>query len=110
MAEILPIRRETLSNRSISQYFFNYRHTIGSFCYILFQFLSLSQRPWSMAICLVWKSVYNWGMVETGPFFGRGRTVASEGGGAGSFLKINCLAVKHLKINILAWPGSLENK
>ena len=36
------------------------------------------------------------------PCFVRGRTVDSKGGGAVSFFKINVLAVKHLKINILA--------
>ena len=46
-------------------------------------------------------------MVETGPFFVRERTVDSEGGGGGGrFLKINILAVKHLKINFL---GPWEN-
>ena len=40
------------------------------------------------------------------PYFVRGRKVDSEGegGGAGSFFKINILAVKHLKI------GPSENK
>ena len=46
---------------------------------------------------------YYWGMVETGLFFVRGRTVDTEGGG--HFLKTNILTVKHLKI--IFWPGSL---
>ena len=47
---------------------------------------------------------YYWGMVETGPFFVRGRSVDSEGGcRLAIFNKINSLAVKYLKINILAW-------
>ena len=43
------------------------------------------------------------------PFFVRGRTV-DWGGGAGSFLRINILAVKHLKINIMAWIPRKINK
>ena len=41
------------------------------------------------------------------PCFVRERAVDSEGGGggAGSFLKINILAVKHFKK--IFWPGSL---
>ena len=50
-------------------------------------------------------------MVETVPFFVRGRTVDSEGGGGGlDFLKINILAVKHLKINFLALVPRKINK
>ena len=59
---------------------------------------SLGQSPWSMAMCLVWQSVYYWVMVKTGPFFVSGRTVDSEGGGVGlAVFKINILVVKHLK-------------
>ena len=44
------------------------------------------------------------------PFFVRGRTVDSEVRGW-QFFKINILAVKHLKINILAWvPNRLYLK
>ena len=39
------------------------------------------------------------------PFFIRGRTVDSGRGGAGSIL-----AVKHLKINIMAWVPRKINK
>ena len=42
-----------------------------------------------------------WGIIETGPFFVRGRTLYCEGGGW-QFFKIHILAVKHLKINILS--------
>ena len=52
-------------------------------------------------------------MVDTGPFFVRGRTVDSEGlgvGGAWQFFKINILAVKHPKINILVWVPRKINK
>ena len=52
----------------------------------------------SMAVGIIW------GMVETGPFFVRGRTI-DGGGGTWQFFKINILAVKHLKK--LFWPGSL---
>ena len=45
-------------------------------------------------------SRYYWGMVETGPFFVKGRTVDSEVGAV--VWQINILAVKHLNINILA--------
>ena len=55
-------------------------------------------------LCIKYGSRYYWGMAETVPFFVRGRIIDSEGGlGAGIFKKINILAVKHLKINILAW-------
>ena len=37
------------------------------------------------------------------PFIVRGRTVDSAGGRGVAVFKINILAVKHLKINILAW-------
>ena len=40
--------------------------------------------------------------------FVRGRTV--DWGGGGQFLKINILAVKHLKINIMAWVPRKINK
>ena len=43
------------------------------------------------------------------PFFVKGRTVDS-GGGGWQFLKINILAVKHLKINIMAWVPRKINK
>ena len=46
------------------------------------------------------------GMVETGPFFVRGRTVDW----GGQFFKINIFAVKHLKINIMAWVPRKINK
>ena len=70
----------------------------------LILFYLLGQSPWGMAICLVWQSVLlGKGMVETGPFFARGRTVDSGGGGGWKFFKKNILAVKHLKINNLAW-------
>ena len=36
--------------------------------------------------------------------------IQREGEGAGSFFKINILAVKHLKINILAWVSRKINK
>ena len=51
-----------------------------------------------------------WGMVETGPFFVRGRTVHSEGEGGWHYVKINILDVKHLKIIILAWVPRKINK
>ena len=41
------------------------------------------------------------------PFFVRGGTADS---GGGQFFKINILAVKHLKINILAWVPRKINK
>ena len=44
------------------------------------------------------------------PLFVSGRTVDSEGEGGWQFLKINILAVKHLKINILAWVPRKVNK
>ena len=44
-------------------------------------------------------------------FFVRGRTVDSRGEEGGwQFFKINILAVKHLKINILAWVPRKINK
>ena len=49
-------------------------------------------------------------MVETGPFFVRERTVESGRGGGWQFFKINILAVKHLKINIMAWVPRKINK
>ena len=48
----------------------------------------------SMAVGIFWE----W--FKLVPFFVRGRTVDSEGGF--QFFKVNILAVKHLKINILA--------
>ena len=63
----------------------------------------LGQSPWSMAMCLVWQSLYYWGMVETGPFFLLGDVQLIWGRGGWQFFKINILAVKHLKINIMAW-------
>ena len=42
------------------------------------------------------------------PFFVRGRTVDS--GGGGQIFKINILAVKHLIINIMAWVPRKINK
>ena len=53
---------------------------------------------------------YFWGMVGTGPFFVRRRTVDSEGGGGGQFLKKYFWAAKHLKIDILAWVPTKINK
>ena len=44
------------------------------------------------------------------PFFGRGRTVYSEGGMGLAVFLINILTVKHLKINILAWVPRKINK
>ena len=44
------------------------------------------------------------------PFFFWGRTGDSGGGGGGQFIKINILAVKHFKINILAWVPRKINK
>ena len=54
----------------------------------------------SMAVGTIW--VW-WKLV---PFFARGRTVDSGGGG---FLAV-ILAVKHLKINIMAWVPRKINK
>ena len=62
-----------------------------------------------MAMCL-YGSRYYGGMDETCPFFVRGRTLDSEGGGGWKFYKINILAVQHLKINILAWVPRKINK
>ena len=50
-----------------------------------------------------------WGMVETG-FFLLGDVQLIGGGGRWQFFKINILAVKHLKINIMAWVPRKINK
>ena len=44
------------------------------------------------------------------PFLLGGEQLILRGRGAGSFFKINILAVKHLKINILAWVLRKINK
>ena len=44
------------------------------------------------------------------PFLLGGRTVDSGGGGGGLFKKNYILAVKHLKINTLAWVPRKINK
>ena len=44
------------------------------------------------------------------PFFVRGRTVDSGGGGGVQIFKINILAVKLLIINIMAWVPRKINK
>ena len=46
-------------------------------------------------MCLVWQSVYNWGMVETGPLFFLGDVQLILTGG-GAVFKRNILADKHL--------------
>ena len=66
---------------------------------IRFALIVLGQSPWSMAMCLVWKSVLfgnggNWSLFLLGDV-----QLIWEG----AVFKINILAVKHLKINIMAW-------
>ena len=56
----------------------------------------------SMAVGTIWE----W--LKLVPIFVRGRTVDSEG--RGQFFRINILAVKDLKINILAWVPRKINK
>ena len=50
-----------------------------------------------------------WEWLKLVSCFVKGRTVDSEEGD-GSFLKKNILAVKHLKVNILAWVPEKINK
>ena len=58
---------------------------------------TLGQSPWGMARCMAVGTI-NWGMVETGPFFVRGRTVDSGGGGL--LFEINILVVRvPMKLN-----------
>ena len=57
----------------------------------------------SMAVGTIWE----W--LKLVPFFVRGRTVDS-GGGGWQFSKIYILAVKHFKINIMAWVPRKINK
>ena len=60
----------------------------------------------SMAVGTIWEGL------NLVPFFVRRRTVDAGGvvGGGWQFFKINILAVKHLKINILAWVPRKINK
>ena len=61
----------------------------------------LGQSPWGMAMCLV--------LLKMVPFLlGEGQLIL-RGWGLAVF-KINILAVKHLKINILAWVPKKINK
>ena len=49
-------------------------------------------------------------MIENGPFFVRVEQLILKGGGAGIFFQNKYPAVKHLKINILAWVPKKMNK
>ena len=58
-------------------------------CFIIFWSNEAKARG-AAWLCVLYGSRYYWGMVETGLYFVRGRTVDSEGRGwAGSFLKTN---------------------
>ena len=48
--------------------------------------------------------------LELVPFLLGGEQLILRGRGAGSFFKINILAVKHLEINIMAWVPRKLNK
>ena len=89
---------------------FQFSKTMRSACFYfmiiwwLYTYLNiLGQSPWSMAVGTIWE----WSKLV--PFF-LGGVQLIWGEGWWQFFKINILAVKHLKINIMAWVPRKINK